>query len=254
MKFMVSFCSEHGRTKTASDDSALIGHQIINDDVGVIEFQTPGWICLCDGVGGNAGGQEASLFVTEALSKTHVPQSVEEVKALFIDINNRLLAQAQNTADHKMMATTATALFLSDESVYLAHIGNTRLYTKRGAFIQQLTVDQTTYQWLLDHGNVAAAEACNRSEITGAMGGGKPDLITSIAVEQLFERKIPSTILLTSDGIHEYLSQDEIEDILEADESMLSRAKMLCDSALDKGSDDDRSVIIVCVDCDQSKS
>ncbi len=246
MTFRVSFCIEHGKNKKLCDDSALIGKSVVNDESGVLEVNTPTWICLCDGVGGNAGGQEASLFVAKELSNAAIPTSAEDVKKIAVEINNSLLAQAANTADHKMMATTATAICFTGEAVFMFHIGNTRLYSKRGPCIQQTTVDQTTYQWLIDRGNIEAAETCNRSEIRGAMGGGRADLLKPITVGQLFERKIPSTILLTSDGVHEYLSQDNIEDILEKDCSALDQAKMLCSSALVHGSEDDRSSIILC--------
>ncbi|QUA54668.1 PP2C family protein-serine/threonine phosphatase [Aristaeella lactis] len=245
MTFRVSFCIESGKNKKLCDDSALVGTSIINDETGVLEVNVPTWICLCDGVGGNAGGQEASLFVTQKLSTAAIPTSIEDVKRIAVDINTNLLEQAVNTIDHKTMATTATAICFTYDSVFMFHVGNTRLYSKRGPYIQQITVDQTTYQWLLDRGNIEAAEACNKSEITGAMGGGRADLLNPIVVEQIFERKIPTTIILTTDGVHEFLCQDEIEEVLANDKTMLEKAQMLCKQALEQGSDDDRSVIII---------
>ena len=95
MKYMVSYCSERGKGKQACEDSALIGHLVIHDEAGTAELQRPCWICICDGVGGNAGGQEASLFVARELSECSAPESAADVKCLFIEINNRLLELAQ---------------------------------------------------------------------------------------------------------------------------------------------------------------
>lgn len=130
MKLTVGYCSIHGKNKQKCEDSILIGNNVINEKEGIIELKTPCIICLCDGVGGYAGGQEASLFVTRELSNVNLLSSVEDIKELFIEINNRLIAQGQKTPELKRMGTTATALFINDDSFYVAHVGNTRLYAK----------------------------------------------------------------------------------------------------------------------------
>ena len=67
MKYMVSYCSERGKGKQACEDSALIGHLVIHDEAGTAELQRPCWICICDGVGGNAGGQEEEQSIIVSL-------------------------------------------------------------------------------------------------------------------------------------------------------------------------------------------
>ena len=245
MRFLVSYCIERGKNKRQCDDSALIANQVLNETSGEIVIETPYWICLCDGVGGNAGGKEASLFVCRELSASRVPTGVDDTRVIFTQINTGLLQYAFNSPDQQNMATTATALYFSDDNVYLAHVGNTRLYSKRGPCIQQITSDQTTYQWLIDHGQDEAAEACNKSEIRGAMGGGRQDFLSPLVAQQVFERKIPATLLLTTDGVHEYASQDCIEDLLASSVSSLEKVKQICSLALEQGSDDDRSAILV---------
>ena len=250
MRITVSYCSEREKNKKECEDSALIGHQVINEKAGTVELQPPCWICLCDGVGGYAGGQEASLFVARVLSDSNVPESAADVKGLFIEINNRLVEHAQKTPDHKMMSTTATAIFLSGKAIYLAHVGNTRLYAADGTTIRQLTVDQTAYQWFTDHHLRIFANERNRDAIYGGMGGGNGKRLKPLVVEQLPEEVSCRTMLLTSDGVHEALSQDEIGEILKNDIPMPDKAKTLCSAALEHGSEDDRSVIIICTEDD----
>ena len=250
MKYMVSYCSQRGKNKQACEDSALIGNLVINDEAGTAELQTPCWICLCDGVGGNAGGREASLFVARELSDCGSLGSAAEVKSLFIEINNRLLEQAQQTSDHKLMATTATALFFSDKAVYLAHVGDTRLYAKDGASARQLTADQTAYQWFIDHHLRIFAGKRSRDGIYGGMGGGNGKRLKPLVVEQLPEGVPCRTMLLTSDGVHDHLPQTEIEEILNRDVSIEEKAKMLCSAALTHGSEDDRTAVILCAEDD----
>ena len=247
---MVSYCSERGKTKQACEDSALIGRLVINDEAGTAELQTPCWICLCDGVGGNTGGQEASLFVARELSGRSAPESAADVRGFFIEINNRLLEQAQKTSEHKRMGTTATALFLSDKAVYLAHVGDTRLYAKDGASARQLTVDQTAYQWFMDHHLRLFAGERYREAIYGGMGGGNGKRLKPLVAEQLPEGVSCRTMLLTSDGVHDFLSQTEIDEILNRDVPIADKAKTLCSTALEHGSGDDRTAVILCAEDD----
>lgn len=245
MKLKVAYSVCKGANKPQCDDSALIGTLTVNDAAGEAELETPAWVCLCDGVGGNAGGKDASLFVCKTLSEADIPADIQGVKALFAQGNEQLLAYAAETPDRKLMATTATGLLFLEDAVYLAHIGNTRLYAKRGAFLQQQTEDQTTYQWLLDRGMTDAAAACNKSEIRGAMGGGQKEYMSILVTERVFERRIPATLLLTTDGVHEYVSQDDLEETLSKEQPALACAKELCALALTAHSDDDRSAVMI---------
>ena len=248
MRFTVSYCSERGKNKKKCEDSVLIGHNAINEEAGTADLQSPCWVCLCDGVGGYAGGQEASLFVARELSTAGVPHDISDIRGLFTGVNSRLIERAQKTADHKMMGTTATALFLSDDSFYMAHVGNTRLYAVRNASISQITLDHTLYQWFTDHGLKLFANERNRDVIYGGMGGSNQKRLRPLVVEKLPENLMSSGFLLTSDGVHESLSKDEIEEILGSDTSAQDKAKMLCCAALEHGSEDDRTAIIICAE------
>ncbi len=249
MKYTVSYCSERGKNKRECEDSALIGRLAVNDEAGTAELSAPCCICLCDGVGGYAGGREASLFVVRELSGRKAPESADDVKGLFVEINNRLLERAQKTPDHNRMSTTATALFLCDKAIYLAHVGNTRLYTKSGASVRQLTADQTAYQWFTDHHLRFFANERNRDVIYGAMGG-KAGLLKPLAVQELAQDLLGRTMLLTSDGVHESLSPAEIGEILDRDVPLADKTKLLCSAALEHGSEDDRTAVMICAEGD----
>lgn len=247
MIFEAAYCVERGNSKSACDDTALIGSTICNEDSGVLTIESPCWICLCDGVGGYAGGKEASAYVCRSLADAKVPGTEYEAVNLLRTVNRNLLAEAEQSMNHQRMATTLTGLAFSEEDVFLCHIGNTRLYSLRGSDLRQITKDQTTYQWLMDMGDEEAALKCNRNEITGVCGGGSPDFFKPLVVESVFEGRggIPA-LLLTSDGVHEYMSADELERIA-CDSAIpyIQRVRNLCRAALANGSDDDRSAVII---------
>jgi protein phosphatase len=72
---------------------------------------------------------------------------------------------------HDFMATTLTGFYFNDGQYKIVHVGNTRAYVKQGKYLKQITSDHTTYNWLLNSGQIEAAAKCNRSEITNCFGG-----------------------------------------------------------------------------------
>lgn len=113
----------------------------------------------------------------------------------------------------------------------------------QGSYLKQLSVDHTTYNWLLQTGQSEAAKHCNRSEIISCFGGGNPALANNLIVQSLTS-ELPETILITSDGIHDYMDIDTIEDSLssESDEMSILNLMRLAESS---GSKDDKSIIII---------
>ena len=231
-EMVVTYHIAKGPHKAYCEDSALIGGTVINDAAGSVVLQKPCRICLCDGVGGNAGGREASLFVCEHMSDD------------LIALNEKLIAYGRQR-NQPSMATTLTGLHFTEDTVILSHAGNTRLYAIRGGYLSQVTEDQTTYAWLKSMGNLEGAEACNKSEIRCAFGGGSAEYLKSLIVEPVFERRQPRMLLLTTDGVHDYVPVERMEEILAMEPPLMERIDRLIACARENGSEDDCSVIVV---------
>ncbi len=233
-----------GIGKEQCDDTALVGREVINNQT--YSFEAEGYLCVAvaDGVGGNEGGKEASLFVADALSGLHfIGES--ELKEKIHELNNNLIEYANGIPGKEKMATTLTYLGFNEGDAYLAHIGNTRLYTTRGAYLKQLTDDHTTYQWLLKTGQTEAAECCNKNEITACLGGGRKDLVDQLFVEKIFTDNKPKCVLMTSDGVHEFVETDILEDELQKDIDDLNIVSNIIKLAEENGSMDDKTVMII---------
>lgn len=141
------------------------------------------------------------------------------------------------------MATTLTGFYVRDRIFNVVHIGNTRAYVKQGKYLKQITSDHTTYNWLLSRGQTEAAEKSNKSEITNCFGGKNPKLLSKlyIAESQMF-----SLALLTSDGVHEYVDLDAMESVIAGEEPLEAKCEKIIRLAVDAGSEDDLSVVIIC--------
>lgn len=136
-------------------------------------------------------------------------------------------------------------LIRSSDSFYLIHSGNTLIYITQGSYLKQLTIDQITYAWLMECGDYESANLCNKNEITGCFGGGNTKFINQVYIQKLFDKVFPETILFTSDGIHEYVSIDNMEMALTSSMSDKDIIQYLINEATQNGSTDDKTVIII---------
>lgn len=244
----VTYCVKKGKNKEKCDDSALISSYVVNDNSGQIEVYGKSGFFIADGVGGNAGGDEASLYVVNAVKNIN-SEDIDTIKKNLLEINDNLIDYGRSITGHEQMATTLTGIIFDTVNTVMIHCGNTRLYALQGSFLKQITSDQTTYQWLMSTGNSDAAENCNKSEIRGAFGGGNAKFVETLVVNNIFERGIPTKVLMTSDGVHDILNIDDIEDIITCDSvSSMEKINMLIEAAINKGSEDDCTAVLIELD------
>ena len=242
----VSVVVSKGIGKKSCEDAVLLGDTVLSECELELELGLPTTICVADGVGGNLGGELASSFVlNEIKEKQYIEIDETNLKHYLLNLNNNLLEYANTTEDKKHMATTLTGVFADEIDMYYAQSGNTRLYIMQGKYLKQITKEHTTYQWLLDHGNEAAANLCNRNEIRCCFGGGNARYINELEVKKVENWSGISTLLMTSDGIHEYVDIDTLEEQLISDKSDIEIAKQLISLATQNGSCDDKSIIVI---------
>ena len=240
---MIYVATRVGKHHEESDDTVLVGEIILTNEEDTLPIPKDGFICVADGVGCNHGGACASLFVLENLLSITSPSGVDVLRDELIRINDLLIREGQVNSDLSAMATTLTGVFVRDNERFLMHVGNTRAYVKQGRYLKQITQDHTIYNWLQKTGRFEEAEACNKNEITNCFGGGNASLLSKMYVTEIGDF---TQLLLTSDGVHEYVDIDLLEDILNDDSSGEDKCNSILDAALAASSDDDMTAILVC--------
>ena len=207
---MIYVSTHAGKRHSISEDAVLIGTDVLSDVSDVLPVPDAGFICVADGVGGNLGGAEASHFVLNAMAECK-DILCEDLKAFMLKINDELIASASKDGKAPNMATTLTGIFLNDNIKHLVHVGNTRAYIKQGRYLKQITSDHTTYNWLMSIGQIEAAKRCNKNEITSCFGGHDSTLLSKLQISDCQDFNLA---ILTSDGIHEYVDIDSLEEII----------------------------------------
>ena len=205
--FAIAARSAIGLHRSGNEDSALTSANLI---------------AVADGMGGHAGGEVASALAISKLQElVSISQdinidadSIEDILAQsIIDIDNEILRVANESPDLRGMGTTLTALLLHEERIALIHIGDSRAYRLRDGELEQLSLDHTVLQELIDQGKLTISEANDhpqRSLLTQVlMGSGNLDPVLVV-----YERKAGDRYLLCSDGLSSVLSNKEIKSLL----------------------------------------
>jgi serine/threonine protein phosphatase PrpC len=227
--------SDLGLLRQGNEDSALISSNLI---------------AVADGMGGHAGGEVASAIAINTLANLiKVLESseidLESKDDLFVGIIDQIdvaiLQSAKDDPELSGMGTTLTALNISGSNVGLLHIGDSRCYRYRDKKLEQLSVDHTVMQELLDQGRLTQSEVANhpqRSLLTQALMGDSG--ITPILIN--FQIKSKDRFLLCSDGLTNVLSDYEISKIIEANKDK-DIANALINEVRSKGAPDNITVI-----------
>ncbi len=160
-------------------------------------------------------------------------------------INEDLISLSRGNIQQKGMATTLSGILFSKEQTCLFNIGNTRVYLiQSGKYLKQLTLDDTTLNFLIAIGKLNKEEISNfdrKNEITACFGGGTSDLF-KIKMNYVNTNKAP--IIIISDGIHDYLTIDQMEDIIDEFGLTEKTCNEMLKTARENNSCDDASIIL----------
>jgi len=209
-------------------------------------FAGPHFIAVADGMGGMAAGDLASAIVINTVARLDVPPPadsvVDELADAVADANRAIRRQVADDPQKEGMGTTLTALWFDGEWFNLVHIGDSRAYRLREGGFEQITVDDTYVQMLVDEGRITAEEAerhPQRSLLLRALGAAE--------VEPAFQtiKGVPGDrLVLCSDGLSGPVSDADIARTLQNAATPQEAAETLVQQALDAGAPDNVTVLV----------
>ena len=207
---------------------------------------------VCDGMGGEAGGLEASSAASETFAsyvKTELEKSdqkgaidrrrAEKLLRGAVDAANK--AVYETASENKAltgMGTTLVAALVAGGNVYAVNVGDSRLYLISGNEVTQVTHDHSYVQFLVDIGKLSADEArisSNRNIITRAVGTSS-DIECDFFTLDVRDQK-ETCLLLCTDGLSNMLSPDDISDAVSGDFADEAAVESACRSLVDKANE-----------------
>ncbi|NJN10597.1 MAG: Stp1/IreP family PP2C-type Ser/Thr phosphatase [Richelia sp. RM2_1_2] len=206
---------------------------------------------VADGMGGHAGGEEASRIAImeiqkHLLSNWDSSESSEELlQSALWQANEGILLDQQNHSERADMGTTVVAVvFRPKESAYVAHVGDSRLYRWRSQLLELITEDHTWVARALKMGDITTEEARNhpfRHVLSRCLGR---DDLQEVNVQPL-DVKSGDRLLLCSDGLTEELVDEKIAYYLQESTTIEEAARSLIEGAKERGGRDNITVAIV---------
>lgn len=201
---------------------------------------------VADGMGGHKAGDHASKLcvnsmvdsITGSTHKTPVTIFEEAVNAA----NSLVYQKAKENIEYEGMGTTMVACTLQEDTLYVANIGDSRLYLIDDS-IKQITSDHSLVEEMVKNGNITESEARihpRKNIITRALG------IDENVKADYFEIKVKESdlILMCSDGLSNMIEDDDMEYIIRHSSSIQNAVDNLVDKANENGGSDNITVIL----------
>ena len=207
---------------------------------------------VCDGMGGAKSGNVASSLAVDVFTDEvrrcqrpgMTPERGAEVLRGALELANKaVFEQAQVSDDFTGMGTTLSVLWMSDNFVYIGHVGDSRVYLLRDGEFKQMTLDHSLVEQLVREGVLTEEEAQNhpmRNIITRAIGTDE-SVEVDVVVE---ERRKGDLWLACSDGLHGLVDDRQMRDALRQ-YAPEKAADVLLKAALDAGGRDNVTLVIV---------
>ncbi|MGI8503477.1 MAG: Stp1/IreP family PP2C-type Ser/Thr phosphatase [Hassallia sp.] len=209
---------------------------------------------VADGMGGHAGGEEASRIATGEIkaylsanwdSSKPCAQLLEEA---LNQANDAILHDQQDHQERADMGTTVVAVIFRDgEPPWAAHVGDSRLYRFRDSQLAQITEDHTWVARAIKVGDITQDEARThpfRHVLSRCLG--REDL-HQVDVRQL-DIQSGDRLLLCSDGLTEELIDEKIAYFLQESPLIDKAAIALVEAAKEQGGHDNITIVIVALD------
>jgi PPM family protein phosphatase len=211
-----------------------------------------GFFALADGMGGRRGGDVAAKEALQALNQSikqlfkHTnhfqnPINLQEELHKAIETSNRwVYRMGCSNEPLQGMGSTLCCLLWTDNTVYYAHVGDSRIYRFRNEKLEQLTRDHSLLaKWLAKKKPTSPVPPKNI--ITRAIGTSQkanPEIASS--------PYIPGDLyFMCSDGLSDVLSREDLQKILRSSSSLEKASKKMIDTAKKMGSSDNITVLMI---------
>lgn len=215
-----------------------------NEDAAWMD-ESRGIFAVADGMGGHLAGEVASSMAMDAvreMAKSGAKPGLEALRGTVMRAHNAILSHAEAHRECAGMGTTLSLMWRAGRFMYIAHVGDSRIYRLRGGRLEQITQDHSLVAELVRAGLITAGEARNhprRNIITralGTQGDNTPDVLAADA-------KSGDIWLLCTDGLTGMVPDDEIERTL-LSLPLEEAADRLIELALQAGGSDNVTLIL----------
>ena len=209
----------------------------------------PNILIVADGMGGHKAGEVASELavnaVLESIKQNESKDKITIIEEAIAKANEKVLNMATSDEKFKGMGTTLVVATLENDILYVANVGDSRLYLIDNDDIRQITRDHSLVQEMVSLGELdkeSARTHARKNVITRAIG------VNEKIIADFFEVDISENtkILLCSDGLSNMVEDSQINDIVKecAGKTLEDTVHKLIDIANENGGLDNIAVVL----------
>lgn len=249
MEYYVCGYTNAGNYRVNNEDAILADRKVSFDGCSECYASAPFICAVCDGVSGENSGDIASRLCLDELSKINYSSSVNLSKVL-MQIHRKIKQEGISRENSANMQTTLCALAIDEfENAVCVNVGDSRMYRYANGEIRQLSTDQSYGQYLYQHGQIDSMDDLPekyQSAIISSIGStlNEPEIVQTPLVSRLGSTE-DDTVLIMSDGISDYVSENELEVGMGMDLTLREKVMAIAELALMNGSADNISIIAV---------
>ena len=233
-----SKCSDIGKVRKNNEDSVGAWSEL-------------GLFIVADGMGGHQAGEVASKIAVETLEdffrkaqfkSTWDPKTT--LQEAITEANEKIYLLAKQHKEMRGMGTTITVGYLKSNKLLIGHVGDSRAYKSNSQGLVQLTEDHSLVNELFKLGGITEEEVSThpqRNVLTRALG---VDIKVEIDFYE-YELLASEYVLFCSDGLSGLVCNEELQKIISMNLSLEDKVTKLKEAALDKGGNDNISMILV---------
>ncbi|HPW41510.1 MAG TPA: Stp1/IreP family PP2C-type Ser/Thr phosphatase [Bacillota bacterium] len=209
---------------------------------------------VADGMGGHNAGEVASSMAVQEVA-SYIKNSIgtlmpgdEEIKDLIRNAimyaNEKIYKTSILKSNCLGMGTTLSMVLAKDSSIYIGHVGDSRIYLIRGKDISRLTEDHSLVAELVKRGTIKPEDASNHPQknvITRALG-------TEYSIEPdvyQYDMQSGDLILICTDGLSNAVCEEDIAGVMNAASDLNGACELLIEKAKEKGGYDNITAVAI---------
>ena len=203
-------------------------------------------LIVADGMGGYTGGEYASTMVVDTIVEVvneATEISTEVLESAILKANRMVYEKSQSYKELEGMGTTAVVAYVQEDTLYWAHVGDSRLYLYGQEGLHRMTKDHSMVQQLVEAGTITEDEVIHhpkRNMLTRAIG-----VYETVEVDTgVVEVHQNDRILLCSDGLSGYIEESKIELVLSEENNESRALEDLVHLVYDAGARDNVTIVL----------
>lgn len=231
--------TDTGRVRSMNEDYVFVSERPIG--------RLSNLFVVADGMGGHNAGERASSYAVEVLlqsiRKNKEKNPVKVMRRAIESANDMVYQESISSDRSRGMGTTMVAAVICKDRLYVANVGDSRLYIINSQ-IRQITKDHSLVEEMVRLGKLTKEEGRNHPDkniITRAIGAEE-----TVQIDCFEERiGIRDVVLLCSDGLTNMVSDEQIQQIINTEKNLQKAAELLVETANRNGGRDNITVLLI---------